>query len=280
MPRMLLIALVAAVTLILGAAPALAAPPTAPVSALHASTPATADDEDPGEDSGEDPGDDWDEDPGDDDGDDPGDDSGDDDACVEEWDDDAGEWVAVEGDCSDDGDLCWEDDWSDDSGDDDLAAVSATDDDYGDDDWSDDSCDEAEAEPAPLVTKLRATSARQGRDLRVQVRFRLDRAGDVSLTLERVGGTARSSRRCAAPARAGGHGKSHDKKKGKNCARTVALSGTMSVAGHAGKNATTLRRWKGRRLAPGSYRLTVTPVADGARSAKATFKVAAPRPRH
>lgn len=284
MPKMLLLALVAAAALILGAAPAFATHAGAPASASHAFSSATAsdDDVDPGDESGEDPDDDWDEDP-DEDWSEDDDGWGDDDACVEEWDDDAVEWVAVDGDCSGDEGLCWEDDWSEDEdwGDDDLTAASAT----SDDDWADDSCDEAADEPAPLVTKLRATPARHGRDLRVQVRFRLDRAGDVALKLERVGGAARSSHRCTAPARtsraAAGKGKGKkDKSKAKRCSSdSVALSGTMSVAGRAGKNATTLRRWKGRPLAPGSYRLTVTPDAAGARSAKTTFKVAAPRPQ-
>lgn len=245
MPRTLLLALLTVAALIFGAAPALAASPAATVSSTHAATPSSADDEyvDDVE------GDDYD--------DEEYDDESDDDACGDACYEDDG------------GDPCMEDDWADDEdvGDDEVASTAT------DDDVADDSCDETApaAAPAPRVSKLHATPARHGHAA-IQVRFRLDRAGDLALTLERVGAGARSSRRCAAVLHAS---RSKGPAKGKRCASNTTLPGTMSFAGHAGKNATTLRRWQGKPLAPGAYRLIVTPVADGAISAKAPFVVAA-----
>lgn len=246
MPRTLLLALLTVAALIFGAAPALAASPAATASSTYSATTASADDEYVDDVDGDDYADEEYDDEGDD---------ACDDACYED---------------DDGGDPCMEDDWVDDEnvGDDEVASTAT------DDDAADDSCDETDpaAAPAPRVSKLHAAPARHGHAA-IQVRFRLDRAGDLALTLERVGAGARSSRRCAAvpphASRSTGHAK------GKRCASNTTLPGTMSFTGHAGKNATTLRRWQGKPLAPGAYRLVVTPVADGAISAKAPFVVAA-----
>lgn len=47
------------------------------------------------------------------------------------------------------------------------------------------------------------------------------------------------------------------------------------MSGRDGANATVLRRWKGRRLEPGRYRLTATPAAAGGRGATTTFRLKA-----
>lgn len=105
----------------------------------------------------------------------------------------------------------------------------------------------------------------------MRVAFRLDRAGKVRLTLERVATGASASRarkRCAGTAgtRAG--------KSRKGCG--VALRGSVDVDGRSGANSTELpRRWNGRSLAPGSYRLTATPARRGGASATTTFSIAA-----
>ncbi len=191
---------------------------------------------------------------------DPGDDS-----CTQQWDDDSQQWIDVDGSC-DDSNFCDDASAGDDGSDDDaLAADTAADDCAG---------DEADAEVAPpRVSKLHATVAQVRHGRVVLVAFKLDQDGKVTLALTQVG--ARSSARCAAtPAKA--RHRAHAKRRAA-CPRAVAPSGTLSFSGHAGANQTTLRRWKGRALAPGSYRLTVTPLADGAQSATATFKLRAAR---
>jgi hypothetical protein len=243
MPRVLLIALLAAATAALGAAPALAVAVTPP--AAHA---ATADDCDPDVDAdcAPDPGDEWDE-----------EDPGDEDMCV----DDA---------CPED-DVCDEeagddegqgDDLDDDWGDDEAFAATAT---SEDDEWT---CEEdaaAEPEPAPRISRLHAAPARHGRGgARVNVKFRLDRAGQLTLSLERVGAKG-ARRRCGT---AGGR-----------CTTATRLRGTLELTGRAGANATTLRRWNGRRLTPGSYRLTVTPTVAGGRPVTTSFAVVPARAR-
>lgn len=228
MPRILLLALAAAAALLLGAAPAIAA--STPPATAHV---ATFDECDPDLDLD---CDEWEDD--------------------EDWDD---EWT-------DDEEWC-DDEWIDDEewDDEDLASVSTSD----DDEWIDDEelCDwedEADEELPPVVSKLKATPKR-GRGVRVDVRFRLDRAGDVELRLERIDGSkAKASGGCARK----------KARKAKRCAaKPVALHGTITLTGRDGVNETTLRTWKGKRLAPGSYRLTVTPTAAGADEAQATFKL-------
>jgi hypothetical protein len=230
-PHLLLLALLA---LALGAAPALAAAP-APSSTVVTT----------------DPGDEW-EDWGDED----------------EWDDD--ECLASDDDaCWEDEDLCWSEDeeWSDeDPGDEWGDEEEWGDEDEWDEEW-DEECDEEVVAP-PVVSTLRATPERRGR---LRIAFQLDRAGDVTLALQRVGGRGKASRACAKPARRGA--------KAPRRACVAAPTGTVTVAGRSGANATTLKRWNGRRLAPGTYRLTATPTAEGAREATTTFTLRAPARR-
>lgn len=179
---------------------------------------------------------------------------------------------------TDDGEIVCDDDWTD--GDvDELCDDDWTDDDdlAGDDDAAeiagdDDCAEQQDAATAPRVAALHATVTGAGRRARVRVAFRLDRAGKVRLTLERVGASARSSRagkRCAGTAGTGG-GKGR-----RGCG--VALRGSVDVDGRSGANSTELpRRWNGRPLAPGGYRLTATPVRRGGASATTTFSLAAP----
>jgi hypothetical protein len=157
------------------------------------------------------------------------------------------EWT--EDECTDDAEDCFEDDdlcdveWEDVSDDE----LLASDDGWGDDEeweeWADEECLEEEEEIAPpRLTELSATPARRNA---VKVSFRLDRKSDVTLAVQRIGG-----------ARASGRARG-------------ATRGTVSLDGRRGANAATLRRWQGRKLQPGRYRLTATP-ADG-RAATATF---------
>lgn len=232
--RLLAVALMLCM-LAVGAASAAASVP----AATHAATVA-GDDEDPGEDWGEeDPGDDW----GDED---PDDDWGDDGACV-----------ATDDACfEDDEELCFADgDWEE--WEDEEFASSAQDDEDADDDgaWDDEACDEDAEEAtvaAPRLSALHATPARRGA---VRVRFRLDRGGRVTLALQHLSGARASG--CGRAARA--------------ARRCRTLRGSATVAGRKGVNATTLRRWQGRALKPGSYRLTATPAEAGSRGASTTF---------
>lgn len=183
-------------------------------------------------------------------------------ACSETDEDPAGEDDVIEpcddglGEDQDDGELA----------DDDAEASAA----------ADDGCEEqdtaAEAAP-PRVSALRATVAGKGRAARVRVTFRLDRAGAVRLTLERVGTAAGSTRaRCASAARRNG-GRT-DRRARRGCRRASAVRGSVTVDARAGANASELpRRWGGRPLAPGGYRLTATPAAGAA--AATTFTLAA-----
>lgn len=245
--------------LCLAVAPAVAG---AAAPAAHAPSAQVASDDGEG---GEDPGDEWDEqDPGD-----PGDEWDD-----EDWGDDA---CLASDDACDEEAWCEVDDGSWDEWDDADAATIASDDDdgEGDDDSLGDACDE---EPAPLtLSALRATPARHGA---LKVRFRLDGDGVVTLSLERVG--AGASARCGKPAKAakrrgGDHARRGGKAGGRSCQRASGpVRGVVSLDASAGVNETTLRRWKGQALAPGSYRLTATPETDGSEAGTATFTLRAP----
>jgi hypothetical protein len=183
---------------------------------------------------------------------------GDDEEAGEDWSDvdcadEDGEPLPAE-ECIEDDWVCddeWED-WSDEeiASDDEWADAAV--DEWADDDedWSDEDCaEEAEEVAPPRLTALRATPARRNT---VKVSFKLDRKGTVVLSLRRVGG-----------ARTSGRGRSRG-----------AARGTVNVAGRRGANATTLRRWKGRALAPGSYRLTATPATGRAATTTFTLRVA------
>lgn len=244
MPRLVLL-LIAALALLLGAASAQAAP-----AAQTHPTARVADDLD---DAAEDDG--W----------------TDDDACAPDEDDDA---------CLDD---AWEDDdvWCEDD-----SALDGEDEEVLDEETyaeegepiaaaADDECGEDAAPAAPEVTALSATVAGEDDRLRVHVAFRLDQAGPVELTLARTGAvTSRRARgACPSGARAAA-AKRKRKAKGKKCG--ARLPGSMTVVGRPGANTVQLRgRWRGKRLASGTYLLTATPKAPGATSDTATFKIAA-----
>jgi hypothetical protein len=138
---------------------------------------------------------------------------------------------------------------------------------------NDDACADEGAEPAvaPDLTALSATVAGEDAGLRVQVAFRLDQPGAVELTLARSGAAASKRAKTACPSAAKrGRGKA----KGKKCGG--ALPGKLTVTGRAGLNRVDLKgRWRGKKLAPGSYRLTATPKAAGATSDTVAFKIAA-----
>lgn len=223
MSRILLLVALLLAMLTLGVAPALAVASDVTGSSPSA-TRVTGDDEW----GDEDPGDDWgDEDPGD-----PGDDWGDEDPGGDEGDpcvvfDEDGNVVEDES--------CWDED-----------DPCLTEDDPEDGCIDDDATGDAAREAPPRVSALHASARRHGS---VRIRFRLDRAGRVTLALARLDGRA---------------------------SRTVGVRGTASVIGRSGANATTLRRWKGHRLKAGSYRLTATPATTGGHGATATFTVRAP----
>lgn len=158
------------------------------------------------------------------------------------------------------GALC-EDDWSDDE-------------DWGDEEGGDeeayvavdDDCAEEGDVPA-VLSGLQATVAGRGRSAQVKVSFTLDVAGTVELTLARSEAGTASGKRCVV--RTAKKGKTA---KGKRCTRTTGFGGAVKVAGSAGANSVAPRRWKGRKLRPGTY---VVSAATGDGGTTATFKVAA-----
>lgn len=153
-----------------------------------------------------------------------------------------------------------------------LRAAAARDDEEWSDEeaWYDDGC-----EPyAPTISRLSATVAGRGARARVRVAFSLDGSGEIELTLARVEpGVVRGGRCAAAPARAAKKAK-RGKRAAKPCARTVELRGSVVVDGEEGANSVELRRrWGGRALPAGSYKLTATPLEDG-ESVTASFALA------
>lgn len=165
----------------------------------------------------------------------------------DEWaaEDPGDEWTE---DWGDDGELCDDEEW--------VEAEIASDDEAGEDwgdeedfdeSWVEDPCaDEADEAAAAVPARLSVLRATPGRNSSVRVSFRLDRGSSVTLALRRLGG-----------ARASG--------------RPRAVRGRVTVHGRKGANETTLRRWKGRPLQPGAYRLTATPDTAGSRGATAAF---------
>lgn len=156
--------------------------------------------------------------------------------------------------CEDD----WSDDedWGDDEGDDEEEAYVAVDDD----------CAE-EGDVSAVLSGLQATVTGRGRSAQVKVGFTLDVAGTVELTLARSEAGTASGKRCVV--RTAKKGKAA---KGKRCTRTTGFGGAVKVAGSAGANSVSPRRWKGRKLRPGTYVVSAT-TGDGGTTA--TFKVAA-----
>lgn len=158
-----------------------------------------------------------------------------------------------------------------------ASAAQTEEEEWTDDDaWLDDECDAA---APPTLSGLAAAVTGRGGRTRVRVTFTLDLPGEVELTLARVEeGVTRRGRCAAAPAtsakQAKGAKHGNGGKRGKKCSRTVELHGSLVVDGDEGANATELRRrWGGRALTAGSYKLTATPL-DGDQSATASFTLA------
>lgn len=109
------------------------------------------------------------------------------------------------------------------------------------------------------------------RGLRVsggRITYTLGAAASVKQQVLRAVSGRKVGRRCVRPTRANA-GKRH-------CTRFVKVGRTIVTSGKAGANAVPLPKPKGRPLAPGSYRVTVTARANGrAVSATAGFRVRA-----
>lgn len=160
--------------------------------------------------------------------------------------------------------LC-EDDWSDEE-------------DSGDDEGFDDEeafvaqADDCDEEAAPAI--LRALAAKlngSGKSAQVSVSFTLDAADTVTLALARTDVGTTTGKRCVARAAAKQPRKSA--KKGKRCTRSTPFGGVVTVDGDEGANSIAPKRWKGRKLRPGSYAVTATPA--GGASSTATFTIPA-----
>lgn len=109
---------------------------------------------------------------------------------------------------------------------------------------------------APVLSSLRVSprNVRVGRA--ATVRFKLDRAAFVTLSLRRALSGRRVGRRCVAPSRTN--------RRRPRCTRYSNLVTSVMVFGRAGSNRFTLTaRRLGRRT--GGYRLTASPTADGRR---------------
>jgi lysophospholipase L1-like esterase len=117
---------------------------------------------------------------------------------------------------------------------------------------------------APKLSSLRVSprNVRVGRT--ATVRYRLDRAAFVSLTLRRALSGRRAGKRCAAPSRRN--------RRGRRCTRYSRVLTSVIVFGKAGANRYVLTA---RRLgrSKGRYRLSATPTADGLRGAAVSYAI-------
>jgi hypothetical protein len=101
-----------------------------------------------------------------------------------------------------------------------------------------------------------------------KVSYRLSQAATTTFTLERAATGRRVNRRCVAPRRSN--------RTRPRCTRYLRVSGSFTRVGSAGANSFKFTgRLRGRKLSPGSYRLTgVASNANGKSSAvTATFKI-------
>jgi hypothetical protein len=112
--------------------------------------------------------------------------------------------------------------------------------------------------------RTRAVHRRPRLPVGTTFRFRLNRAADVRFAFSQiVPGRRATTARCVKPTKA-----NRDKPR---CSR-YQTSGTLNLTGTAGSNAYTFRgKIHGRTLKPGRYRLSVTALHDGTRSAAATI---------
>lgn len=98
------------------------------------------------------------------------------------------------------------------------------------------------------------------RAIALAVRYRLNVAARVVVTVDRLLAGRMAGHRCAAPGPAN--------RRGRKCVRSVALRGTLTFRGMAGGNAFTFAGRIGRALlAPGSYELVAVASAGGRSSA-------------
>jgi hypothetical protein len=99
--------------------------------------------------------------------------------------------------------------------------------------------------------------------------FTLDRAATVRFTVERRTVGRRSGKRCVAPTK--------KNRKAKKCTRYVRLKGRLDRASTAGKNSFKFtRRWNGKKLPPGSYRLVGSALNAAGKTSdtrRASFKI-------
>ncbi len=126
---------------------------------------------------------------------------------------------------------------------------------------------------APRVSALRQSSRRwltpgtrpgRGMPVGTTFRFRLDRPARLRLAFARIAPGRVDGGACVKPTRANA--------RERPCERLLAR-GTLTRAGKTGANAIGFRgRLRGTTLAPGRYRLLVTAVADGERSALASLR--------
>jgi hypothetical protein len=118
--------------------------------------------------------------------------------------------------------------------------------------------------PAPRLTKLSVKPKRfrtTGRKPGTTIRFTLSRAAMVTLRFDRVLPGHRKAKRCV---------KGKPRRGQRKCTRFVRR-GSLAVKGKKGANAKRfLGRLKGKRLAPGAYRLTAKPAGGTARSVPLT----------
>jgi lysophospholipase L1-like esterase len=117
---------------------------------------------------------------------------------------------------------------------------------------------------APALSGLRVSprSVRVGRI--ATVRYQLDRAAFVTLTLRRALTGRRAGERCAAP--------SHSNRRARRCTRYSRVLQSVIVFGAAGANRYVLTaRRLGRRK--GTYRLGAAPTADGLKGAAASHSL-------
>ena len=116
---------------------------------------------------------------------------------------------------------------------------------------------------APDLSGLRVSPRRLRVGRRGAIRYRLDRAANVTFTLQRTLSGRRVGRRCVAPTRGNRHRR--------RCTRYSSVLVRTRLSGRSGANRTSLRiRGSGRQ--PGRYRLTAAPTADGLRGVvRATF---------
>jgi hypothetical protein len=114
---------------------------------------------------------------------------------------------------------------------------------------------------APTLVALKLSPSRFRATTGTTVTFVLSRAARVTFRAERATGGRRAGGRCVKPTRGN--------RRAKRCTRYVAVRGSSSLAGKAGANKTRFRgRTRGRKLAPGTYRLVATPAGGAAKRAR------------